>query len=160
MLSVLFLRFIPCINRNLCDPAGMTSALKCGCEELVEYCLGFLIADETTWQDDDVGVIVLADKLGNVLVPSQSGTNTLMLVQRDCHAFATAADANSRVNLTALNGFSQWMGEVRIVTTDVTVSTEVLKFIVVLLQILNHKLLQRKSGVIAGKSNCFYFHGL
>ena len=81
-----------------------------------------------------------------------------MLVECDADAFATAANGNARINLTALDSLAQGVPEVGIIAAKVTVCTEVFVGIAMLFQVLEHVLLQCEACVIASYSNCLYFH--
>lgn len=73
---------------NLVNTLLMATAFKSGFEEFVHNLLRHLVVDETTWHDQDVGIVVLTDEVGNLRNPSQSGTNTLMLVEGHGNTFA------------------------------------------------------------------------
>ena len=66
----------------------MAAAGKLSLEELVKALTANILLDETTWEDDDVGVVVLADEVGNLWTPYEASTDLLMLVERHGDAFA------------------------------------------------------------------------
>ena len=148
------------LNGDLLDATLMTATFEGGGEELVEDLLGGLVIDETAWQNEAVGVVMLADELSDVLAPGKAGAYTLMLVQGHDHSLTAAADGDTGIDLTALDGFCQRMGEIGIVNTLVTICTEVLVRIALLLEILKDELLEGESCVIAGDTYCLYFHKL
>lgn len=121
------------LYRNLLDTAFVATALEGGREKFVEDSFGCLVVDESARKNNAVGIIVLTDQLSDILVPNQSGSYTLVLVQGHSHAFATTTDANTWINLTALNAFCQWVGEVWVVYAFVTVCTIILYRIAFLL---------------------------
>ena len=50
---------------NLVNTLLMATAFKSGFEEFVHNLLRHLVVDETTWHDQDVGIVVLTDEVGN-----------------------------------------------------------------------------------------------
>ena len=96
--------------------------------------------------------------MGYLRYPSQAGTNTLMLVERDADALATATDGNAGINLATLDALAKCMAKVGIVAAEVTICAVVLVGISMLLQVLKHKLLQCEACMVAGHSYCLYFH--
>ena len=122
--------------RYLLHAAFVAAALEGSFEKLVHNGLGCLVVDEAAGEHEHVGVVVLADEFGYILAPSQSGTHTLMLVERDGHALTAATDGNTGIDFPALDGFGQWMGEVGIVYTLVTVGAEILDGVALLLSIV------------------------
>lgn len=113
----------------------MTATLEGSSEELVEDSLGGLVVDETSRKYQYIGIIMLANEMSNLLAPCQTGTYTLMLVQSHGDSLATAANADTWINLAALNAFAERMAEVRIVNTRIAVCTVILYRITLLLQI-------------------------
>ena len=109
------------MNRDFLDAAFMTATLEGSSKEFVEDSLGGLVVDETSWKYQYIGIIVLTNEMSNLLAPCQTGTYTLMLVQCHGDSLATAANADSWINLTALNAFAERMTEVRIVYTSIAV---------------------------------------
>lgn len=136
----------------------MATALETGREESVEDGGCRLVVDETTRQNDDVGVIVLAGELCHVLVPCQSGAYTLVLVKRDSHTLTATANGDARIGFTTLDTFSQWMGEVRIVYALITVGTIILHRIAFFLQVLKYELLEWITCVVRCQTYCLDFH--
>ena len=59
-----------------------------GCDEGVDQLHGLVVRDESCGQNQYVGVVVLLDKLGNLLAPYQTGAYALVLVERHSHALA------------------------------------------------------------------------
>ena len=102
----------------------MTATLEGSSEELVEDSLGGLVVDETSWKYQYIGVIVLTNEMSNLLAPCQTGTYTLMLVQSHGDSLATAANADTWINLAALNAFAERMADVvaKYVTNAISVS--------------------------------------
>src|SRR5574344_1905671 len=136
----------------------MATALKRGLEELFHDCACGLVVDETAWHNQYVGIVVLTAEMSNLGNPSESGANTLMLVERDADTLATAAYGNTGIYLAALDSFAQSMAEVGIVAAHVAICAEVLVGISMLIQVLEHVLLQCEACVVASYSNCLYFH--
>ena len=119
----------------------MATAFESGLEKLVHDCTGCLVVDETAWHNQDVGIVVLTAEMGYLRNPSQTGTNTLMFVEGDADAFATAANGNAGLDLATLYSFAKGMTEVGIVATQIAICAIVLVRITMLLQILKHILL-------------------
>ena len=116
----------------------MATAFESGLEELVHDCSSCLIVDETAWHNQYVSIVVLTAEMSYLWNPSESGANSLMLVERDADTLATAANGNARINLTALDSFAQGMAEVGIIAAKVAVCTEVLVGIAMLFKVLEH----------------------
>ena len=146
------------LQRNLLHATLMATALESCAEELVHDGLGSLVVDETTWENQYVGIVVLADEMGNLLAPSQTGTNALMLVQGHGDTLAAAADADARINLAALDALAKRMAEVWVIDALVTIGTVILDRITLLLQVLQHELLHWETCVVASYAYCLYFH--
>ncbi len=85
--------------------------------------------------------------------PAKSGTNALMLVERDADAFSAAADGNALPALARLYAFCQSMPEVRIVAALLAISPVVVKLDAPLCKVLLYMLLERKASMITCKSN-------
>ena len=146
------------LNRNLLNTALMTATLESSGEELVEDSLGCLVIDETARKYQYVGIVVLTNEMSNLLAPCQTGTYTLMLIQCHGDTLAATANADTRINLAALDAFAKSMTEIRIVNACIAICTIILYRITLLLQILQYKLLQWETSVIASNTNCLYFH--
>ena len=105
------------LKRYLLNTTFVSSTFKAGFEEGVEYLLGCLIVDKSARKDDDIRIIMLSSQLGNILVPYQASTYALVFIKCYGHSFTATTDRNSRVHLTTLYGFSQWVSIIRIVAT-------------------------------------------
>ena len=57
------------LQSYLLNATLMTTTLEGSFEELVEDSLGSLVVDETSWKHDDIGIVVLADKLSDIFAP-------------------------------------------------------------------------------------------
>lgn len=143
---------------NLADPTLVAPTLKGGAEERVKQLLGSLIVDEACREHDAVGIVVLTDKFGDILIPNESCSHALVLVQRDGHAFAATAYTNTRIAFTALDGLGQRMGVVGIVAREIAVATEILIGVALLLEIIDDKFLEWIASVVASQSDGFDFH--
>ena len=133
------------LNRDFLNAALMTTTFECGAEELVENSLSGLVVNETARKNQNIGIIMLTNKMSNLLAPCQTGTHTLMLVQCHGNTFTTATNTNTRINLTALNAFSKSVTKVWIVYTSIAISTVILYRITLLFQIFQNELLQWKT---------------
>ena len=104
------------LYRNLVDAFLMTSTLKLRGEKLVHNAFCHRLVDEATGHHQHVGVVVLADQMGYLWNPAETGTDALMLVECHADALTTAADGNAGKYLAFLNTLSQGMTEVGVVT--------------------------------------------
>ena len=147
-----------CLYRYLLNTTLVATTLECCLEELVHNGGGCLVVDETTWHNQYVCIVVLTAEMSYLWYPSQTGTNTLVLVERDADALATATNGNAGINLTTLYAFTKCMTKVGIVAAKVTVCAVVLVGISMLFKVLKHKLLQCEASMVAGYSYCLYFH--
>ena len=62
------------------DALLMATSCKFCVEEFVEALAAYVFADETTGEDDDVGIVVLADEVGYLRLPYKTSAYALMLV--------------------------------------------------------------------------------
>ena len=73
----------------------MATSCKLSIEELVETLTAYVFADESAREDNDVGVVVLTDEVGNLGLPNKTGTDALMLVEGHGDAFARTAHGDA-----------------------------------------------------------------
>ena len=99
------------------DALLMATSCKFCVEEFVEALAAYVFADETTGEDDDVGVVVLTDEVGNLWLSNKSGTDALVLVEGHAYSLATATDSNSDFHVSAIYCLTQFMSIVWIITT-------------------------------------------
>ena len=76
------------LARNVFYALLVASACELCAEELVKALAAHLFCDEAAREDDDVGVVVLADEVGNLWLPNKSCAYMLVLVERHGDAFA------------------------------------------------------------------------
>lgn len=69
------------LDGNLLDASLVTAAFEIGGEELFDEFHCLVVGDETGGQHDHVRVVVLADQVGDLLVPYESRTDALVLVE-------------------------------------------------------------------------------
>ena len=131
----------------------MATSCKFCVEEFVETLAAHVFADETTGEDDDVGVVVLTDEVGNLWLPNKSGTDALMLVEGHGDAFARTAHGNTWIYFAFLDAFSQCVAIGGIVTGFFGVGAIVLVLIAFLFEIFLDELLQRKCCMIGCDTN-------
>ena len=136
----------------------MTSTLERSGEELVETGGGGGFIDEASGEDDDVGIVVLTDEVGNLGSPHQSCANALMLVERHADALAGAADGNAGIDRAVLDGLAQGMTEVAVVTAGLARRAEVAIDDAPLHEILLDEFFQRVASVVAGHPYYFNIH--
>ena len=73
-----------------------------------------------------VGIVVGFDEPGYLAVPGESGADSLVLVEGDCHAVAASAEGYAAVHFSFFYTMRQGVGIVRIIYADETVSAEIL----------------------------------
>ena len=105
------------LYRDFIHSLLMASAFEGSRKELVHNLASHIVVDETTWHYQYVGIIVLTDEMSNLRNPTQTGTNLLVLVQRDADAFTRTADSDTGINLTTLDTLCQSMTKVGIINT-------------------------------------------
>ena len=81
----------------------MTATLELGREVFVHNLTGHILVNEAAGHHQHVGIVVLADEVGNLGNPAQTSADALVLVQRHVDAFARAADGNAGEHLALLN---------------------------------------------------------
>ena len=113
----------------------MTAAVKRSGQESLNDVDGSNIIYESGRQHEHIGIIVTTGKLGKLHVPAESGTDTLMLVKGYSYSVAGTAESYSGIALTSFHGLRTRMGEIRIITTLGTVSSEILEFYSLALEI-------------------------
>ena len=138
---------------NIFDALLMATSCKLCIEKFVETLTAYIFADESAREDDDVGVVVLTDKVGNLWLPNKTSTNALVLVESHGDAFSRTAHGNAAFHFTSLDAFSQLVTIGGIVATVFSVGAVVLIFNALLLQVALDELLERKSGMIGCYTN-------
>ena len=146
------------LTGDLLYAASVASTLEVCLEEDVEDLACLVVVDEASWEDDDIGVVVLADELSNLRAPYETCAYCLMLVQRDGHAFARAADADADIADAILDALSESVSIVRVIDTCITPAAVVLYWPAFLLEILFNEFLQWVASVVAGESYFLYIH--
>ena len=99
----------------------MASCLKRGLEELIEHDCRFTVGDETSREDDAVGIVMLTDEMCDFHVPHQTCTHTVMLVEGHCHTLARATDAYAAGYYSCFYIVRKGMGEVGIIARTVAI---------------------------------------
>ena len=117
------------------DALLMATSCKFGAEEFVETLAAYVFADETTGEDNHVGVVVLTDEVGNLWLPNKTGTDALMLVEGHGDAFARTAHGDAWIYFAFLDAFSQSMAVGGIVAGLFCVGAIVLVLIAFLFEI-------------------------
>jgi len=131
----------------------MATTCKLSVEEFVEALAAHFFTDESAGEDDDVGVVVLADEVSNLGLPNKTGTNALVLVEGHGDTFSRTAHGDTWIYFAFLDAFSQCMTIGGIVATVFGVSAVVLIFNALLLQVALDELLERKSCMIGCDTN-------
>ena len=95
-----------------------------------------------------IGIVVLSGGLSAEAVCTECCTDSLHLVRCYGNAYTCAADQNSLVTLSALNGFSDFSRINGIIHRLIAVTSEILVWNLVLLQISDNLLFQLKSAMV------------
>ena len=135
------------------DALLMATSCKFCVEEFVEALAAYVFADETTGEDDDVGVVVLTDEVGNLWLPNKSGTDALMLVEGHGDAFARTAHGDAWIDFAFLDAFSQCVAIGGIVTGFFGIGAVVLVLVAFLFEIFLDELLQWECCMIGCDTN-------
>ena len=146
------------LHRNRLDALLVTTSGELRCKELVKALAASLLVDETAREDDDIGVVVLADEVSDFGLPDEAGADALMLVERHRDAFARAAHCDAGIDLATLNSLCQSMAKSRVVARFFGQRAVVLELHTFLFKVLLYKLFQRKGGVVAGQSYNLNIH--
>ena len=140
-------------RKDVFDALLMTATCKLGAEEFVKTLTAHFFADESAWEDNDVGIVVFADEMCNLRSPDKTGADALVLVEGHGDAFARTAHGNAAFHFTSFDAFSQLVTIGGIVATVFGVSAVVLIFNALLLQVALDELLERKSCMIRCYTN-------
>ena len=117
------------------DALLMAATCKLGVEEFVEALAAYVLGDESAGEDDDVGVVVLTDEVGNLGLPNKTSTNALVLVEGHGDAFARTAHGDAWIYFAFLDAFSQSVAIGGIVTRLFGIGAVVLVLVAFLLKI-------------------------
>ena len=148
------------MDGNLIDSRLMATSFEgCG-EELVEAGDGGGFVDESSGEDDDVGVVVLADEVGDFGTPDKTSSYALVLVEGHADALARTADGDAGIDGTILDGIAKGVTEVGVVAAGFTAGAEVAKDDAALCEVLLNEFFKRKASVVAGQAYYFDVHGL
>ena len=113
----------------------MATSCKLCIEEFVKALTAYVFADESAREDNDVGVVVLTDEVGNLGLPNKTGTDALMLVEGHGDAFARTAHGDAWIYFAFLDAFSQCVAIGGIVARLFGIGAVVLVLIAFLLKI-------------------------
>jgi len=138
---------------NVFNALLMTTSSKLCVEEFVETLAAYVFADETTGEDDDVGVVVLSNEVSNLGLPNKSGTDALVLVKSHGDAFARTAHGDAWIDFAFLDAFSQSMAVGGIVAGLFGIGAVVLVLIAFLFEIFLDELLQWECCMIGCDTN-------
>ena len=114
---LLFIRTNGSADGDAVNTSLMATALKGGVQVLVHYLAGHVGVDETAGHYQDVGIVVLTDKVGYLRNPAQAGADALMLVQSHGDTLSAAAHGYTLLYLTVLYTAGQSVAIVGIVAT-------------------------------------------
>ena len=120
---------------DLVDAGLMAAAFEFGGEKLIHDAGGHILVDEAAGHHKHVGIVVLADEMGDLRYPTKTCADGLVLVECHVDALATAADGNAGIYLAALYALGEGMAEVRIVAGGFGISTVVLPRISILVKV-------------------------
>ena len=135
--------------RNLINTILMTATVKFGREELCQNHIRFFSADEASRHNQYISVIVLTGQVRNFCIPTESSTNSLVLVQRHIDSVSTAADSDTGITFSRFHCKSQRMSIIRIVYACGRVSSEILVSPAFYFQPAANIFFQFKTGMVA-----------
>ena len=92
------------LNTYFCYSAGMSSTFEIGRKKLVKNLSCRLLVNKSSRQNQHVGVVMEASQVSNLGRPSQSGTYSLMLIERHAHSFSRTTHTDTGIDVTPLNG--------------------------------------------------------
>ena len=92
------------LERNLVDAFLMSPSFESGRKPGIGHSDNFFERGESRRHHEDVGIVVLLDKSGDVRVPGQSCAYALMLVQGNGHTVPRSAHGDAFVHLPAFHG--------------------------------------------------------
>ena len=130
------------------DALLMATSCKFCVEEFVEALAAYVFADETTGEDDDVGVVVLTDEVGNLGSPYKSGADALVLVERHGDTLTTATHGYTGIYLALLDTLGQCMAVGSVVAAFLSIGAVVLVFHALLLKVLLDEQLEGEGGMV------------
>ena len=136
----------------------MAPSFESSGEELVEAGGAGGFVYEAAREDDDVGIVVLADEVSNLGAPYQAGAHALMLVQGHRDALARTADCDAGIDAAVLDGVAQSVTEVTVVARGFAIGAEVLVLVALLLEVLLDELFQRVASVVRCETD--YMNGV
>ena len=136
------------VERYFVDACLVASSLKGCCEELVEAGDGGVLVDESSWEYDDIGIVVLAYEVCNLGSPDESCAHALMLVERHADAFSGAADGDAGIDGTFFDGITKGMTEVGVVTTGFAVGAEIAKDDAAFSQVFLNEFFKREASMV------------
>ena len=124
------------LDWNLVDAFLMAATFELGGEILIHDGSRCFLRDETAGHHEHVGIVVLADKMGYLGNPAETGTDRLVLVERHVDALTRAADGDTGEYLALLDALSKRVAEVAIVARVLGVGAVVLIGVALLFEIL------------------------
>ena len=135
-------------ERNLFDAALVAATFE-GCGEILVHDGGRgVVVDEAAGHDEDVGIVVLTDEVGNLGRPAESGADALVLVDRHGDAFAAATDGDAAFHLAAFNGIGKGVTIVGIVAALLREGAEVVPADALRIKPGLYELLERKARMV------------
>lgn len=144
------------MQRNLGYATLMSATLELRVEPHIKNSYSLLIRDKAGRQYEYVAVVVLTCELCNLRKPAERSTHLRMLVERDGHTLARAADAYGTRKLTLLQCLGHRVGIVGVVTTLLRVATEIEHLEALGREVARQKLFQVVACVVA--SDTYFIH--
>ena len=151
--SLLYISFrYDLLYRNLVDTCLMAATFELGSKELFHNGRCSVGIDKATRHNKNVSIVVQANEMSNLGHPAQACTYTLMLVQRHRDSFTTTANSNTRIALPMLYSLCKGVSKIGIITTSITMGTEVFVLPSLSLKPLLYIFFQFITSMVAGKS--------
>ena len=100
---------------DLLDPPRVAAAFELRLQPNLHHAVDQTVAEQIGRQAQHVGIVVQAAHLGGQIVVASSGADAGILVGRDAHADARAADENAAVDFAFRNGLGDLRREVGVV---------------------------------------------
>lgn len=111
------------------DTTLVATAFEVGVEVCLHDLKGEVLRDEAGGKGEDVGIVVLTGQASQLGLPTQGGTDALVLVEGHGDTVAGAADGDAAAATATFHRFGAWVGIVGIVARGFGIGAEVLKLI-------------------------------
>lgn len=135
----------------------MSTAGKCSQQPFADHHHRHPTRNKSCREHENIGIVVLFDKVSKLDIPGKSGADTLVMVKSDGHAVACATDGYAFIYLTFRDRLGKLMCIIRIVTTLRAISAIVDNIIAMIKQVTHYYAFILDTSVVATDSD---FHCL